>query len=65
MREEWLNIVGLKLEMHAKIELNADEMLEKVLDWRLGVVTLSEDLVDLEACEGLVIDLMVVTEETG
>ena len=32
MREEWLNIVGLKLEMHAKIELNADEMLEKVLD---------------------------------
>ena len=32
LREEWLNIVGLKLEMHAKIELNADEMLEKVLD---------------------------------
>jgi hypothetical protein len=29
---EWLNIVELKLEMHARIELNADEMLEKLLD---------------------------------
>ena len=49
---------------NAQIELNADEMLEKLLDWRLEVVTLSEDLVDLEAREGLVIGLIVVTEKT-